>query len=448
MALKFKLKTLLLTVLLLAIGYWLLAVTHAQVGASLTFETNPVLIGGITTQAGIATKKSLTEIAFNAIKKRVFDMVVDQTIDYINGNGQPQFITDWRGFLEQTAQIAVGDFVQAIGLGAICSPFRFQVQIAMVAPPRFSKQITCTLGSIVQNVNNFYSDFRNGGWLAYQEMWAPNNNFYGSLLLAWNAKENEIAARVAAAQNEALASRGFLSVKKCAKDPITGKDIPRTCVITTPGGAIGDLASKAIGADLDFIINSQDLAAYVGAISDALINRLIKSGVQGLGGVVTASRPPQGYATGLGCNAFVGNAKEDCLNYQNNYGSSFNKANHISPAEINAALQPRLTAKPILENLITLETQSLNQLTSFQCGSLFNQQQQNIFRHRQIHDENDYTISQLTRALQDTGRPNSFNSVFLTAQMTDQAAAQKLLSDTQAEQTAYQPIQPNQCQNP
>src|SRR3989344_1648162 len=313
--------------------------TNAQLA---TIEANatihlPIISGA----AAQSVSKSFTEIAFQALKKRVFDMVVDQIIDYINGNGQPQFITDWRGFLEQTAQIAVGDFVQAIGLSALCSPFRFQVQIAMVAPPRFSKQVTCTLGSIVQNINNFYSDFRNGGWLAYQEMWAPNNNFYGSLLLAWNAKENEIAARVSAAQNEALASRGFLSVKKCAKDPITGKDIPRTCVITTPGTAIGDLASKAVSADLDFIINSQDLAAYVAAISDALINRLIRSGVQGLGGVATASRPPQGYATGLGCNAFVGRAREDCLNYQNNYGSSFIKADHITPAQINAVLQTR-----------------------------------------------------------------------------------------------------------
>ena len=107
-----------------------------------TIEANatihlPIISGRATQEI----QKSFTEIAFEALKKRIFDMVVDQTVDYINGNGQPQFITDWRGFLEQTAQVAIGDFVQQIGLGAICSPFRFQVQIAMVAPPRFSKQI-------------------------------------------------------------------------------------------------------------------------------------------------------------------------------------------------------------------------------------------------------------------------------------------------------------------
>ncbi len=393
--------------------------------------------------------KSPLEIAFDIVKTRIFNMMVDQIVDYINGNGKPQFVTDWRGFLDQTVQIAIGDIVQQLGLGALCSPFRFQVQVAMVAPPRFSKQITCTLGSIVRNVNNFYSDFRNGGWLAYQEMWAPNNNFYGSLLLAWNAKENEIASRVAAAQNEALASRGFLSAKKCAKDPVTGRDIPSTCVIVTPGTAVGDLASKALGADLDFIINSKDLAAYVAAISDALINRFMRAGVQGLGGVVTPSRPPQNYNTGIGCDAFVGSAKSDCLNYQYNYGSSYTKASQITFAQIDAVLQPRLVAKTILDNLIAQERQGISQLNYLVCPSLINQQQQNLFRHQQSQDENNYIISQLTRAAQDIGRSSSdnFGGLFLTQQMTNVPAAQKLLSDIQAEQAAYQPIQPSQCQS-
>ena len=320
-------------------------------------------------------------------------------------------------------------------------------------------------------MENFYSDFRNGGWLTYQEIWAPNNNFYGSLLLAWNAKENEVAARVAAARNEALANQSFLSVKKCLKDPITGKDIPRTCVITTPGAAIAALTQKAVTADLDFIINSDDLAVYIAAIADALINRMIRSGVEGLGGIVTNSAPPRGVATGLGCDAFIGRVKQDCLSYQNSYGSSYVQASRTTLAQVDAALQPRLAADQIIENLVVLEARVLSKLNSlFLCQAAKNlpredtrtliaQNQQNLNRHSETKYDNDYVISQLARAAEDIGQSstNNFGGVFLTKEMANAAAANKLLADVQMEQNNNQPslidldnrlqTQINQCQS-
>lgn len=437
---------------------------NAQI-ATLSFETNPALVGNATRQI----QKSVLEIAFGALKKRVFDLMVDQIIDYINGNGQPQFITDWRAFLETIGQVAVGDLVQQLGLGYLCSPFQLQVQLAMVAPPRFSKQVTCTLGTIIQNVNNFYSDFRNGSWLVYQEMWAPNNNFYGALLLAWNAKENEIAARVNAAQSEAMASQGFLSVKKCLKDA-NGRDIPHTCVITTPGTAVGALAQKAISSDLDFIINSQDLAAYIAAISDALLNRLIRSGVEGLRGITTPTNPPTNSANLIGCENLLGRAKRDCEKYINDYGFTPDKQKKITPVQINGALQPRLTAQQILQTLISLEERVVDQLstlTSCQISHGLNSQgveliliqhQQNLDRYYQVSYDNDYFISQLLVAAEELRNSpnNSFATLALTPDMIDADAANLFLISQQTEQNINLPIltelnnnlptQINQCQ--
>ena len=413
-----------------------------------TIEANatvylPVIAGANTVQSTLATKKSILEIAFGALKKRIFDLMADQIIDYINGSGKPQFITDWRGFFDTVGQIAVGDLVQQLGLGALCSPYRLQIQLAMIAPPRFSKQITCTLGTILHDVDNFYKDFRNGGWIAYQEMWAPNNNFYGSLLLAWNAKENEVAARLQAAGNEALASRGFLSVKKCLKDA-NGRDIPSTCVITTPGTAVGALAEKAISSDLDFIINSQDLAVYVSAISDALLNRMIRAGVEGLGGITTPT-VPRGYAGGVGCYAFVGKAQEDCLNYQSSYGQSYTSPSQYTPEEINRALQPRQQAQAIIDNLSLLEQAVIDKLNSLlncqltknqdasQTRLLLTEHQQKLNGYRQDRYQNQYAIDQLINA----SRPGAFldQSVindqranqFLAAYQTEQANQQSFL---------------------
>ena len=58
----------------------------------------------------------------------------------------------------------------------------------------------------------------------------------------------------------------------------------------TPGKALGDTVSKAIGSDIDFIVNADDLSAYIAAITNALINRIIKEGF-GLAGVSVPNAP-------------------------------------------------------------------------------------------------------------------------------------------------------------
>ena len=197
------------------------------------------------------------------------------------------FITDWRGFLAQYGNIVTGDIVMELGLGAVCSPFGFQLQLAVMAPPRFSSQVTCTLDKIVGNVVGFYNNFRAGGFIAYQEMWQPRNNFYGALLLAMDEKEVKTSDRRYIALQEAQAGAGFLGTKKC--------DASGHCFVTTPGVTIGAALAKAVGSDIDFIVNADSLAAYGAAIADALINRLLREGVRGIQGVVAKNAPPLGY---------------------------------------------------------------------------------------------------------------------------------------------------------
>ena len=245
----------------------------------------------------------LEKVLYENLKKKILDMVVDQIIGYIQGEGDPKFITDWQGFFGDIAQGAVGDLTQALGLGFLCSPFslpvRLQISASLAAPvDRFKAKFNCTLDQIVGNIENFYTDFRNGGWKAYDVAWEPQNNYYGAIWLAWDEQQNIIANRLVSAANEAIANQGWLGVRKCY-DP-SGNEVDSNfaytgatgvnCTIVTPGKALGDLASKAIGADIDFIVNSNDLSTYIASITNALINRIFKEGV-GLLGVVTPSAP-------------------------------------------------------------------------------------------------------------------------------------------------------------
>jgi hypothetical protein len=291
------------------------------------------------------------------------------------------------------------------------------------------------------------------------------------LLLAWNAKEGEIAARANAAYSEAIASQGFLSVKKCKKDEL-GRDIPSSCIITTPGTAVGALAQKAIGADLDFIVNSQDLAAYIAAISDALINRLVRSGVEGFSGISTPSAPRNQFA-GTSCDLFTGRAREDCLEYQSRYLNLQKPSKRVKKAtvaEINAALQPRTQAQSILVSLFDLENQLVSNITNLRaCQANRNQSvietDTLLVKHRaraatyqEQSVENSAVISDLQEARSVLEADGSLKGITLLNESDlDTIKAQELLTQLQQDQVTNQPVlidlntsiqtRVNQCQS-
>ena len=57
----------------------------------------------------------------------------------------------------------------------------------------------------------------------------------------------------------------------------------------TPGAVVGDLAAKAVGSDIDYIVNAQDFAAYVSAITNAILNRMFAEGMGLLHTSITGS---------------------------------------------------------------------------------------------------------------------------------------------------------------
>ena len=263
-------------------------------------------------------------MAVEVLKKRLLDMLVDQIVQWVQGGGSPKFITDWKAFLSDAFNAGVGDIVKQLGLGFLCSPFNLQVNLAFSPIPKFSQRVTCTLDKIVGNINNFYGDFRNGGWIAYQTQWQPAGNYYGSVLTAYDEALKEGTRQKEAAKNEGIANQGFLSTKRCVdpeRDLGTG-ELTGGCSryeVTTPGKTIGDTLSKAVGSDIDYIVNSRDLSAYVAAISNAVYNRLVRGAVGGITALTTPSAPSGGYIPGgVGgpCAGLAGSALQGCLDYQ------------------------------------------------------------------------------------------------------------------------------------
>jgi len=233
-------------------------------------------------------KEDLVKSLRDVIAKRIIDYIVDQTIVWIQGGGQPKFVTDWDGFLKDAANIAFDQVIKDVGLAQLCSPFKLQVQISLlpVQPvQQFQQRIDCTLDDVVKNIEDFYNDFEKGGWIAYNETWQPQGNYYGEMLMIHDEMITRGALAKEAAEKEALAGKGFLSVKKCLEQDEEG-----TCIkeeIVTPGDTVGVAVASAITSDTQWAANIQ---SWTAALINAVINRVIKEGV----GVMKGSEESSG----------------------------------------------------------------------------------------------------------------------------------------------------------
>src|SRR3989344_1346123 len=327
-------------ILVLLVAVLVLMAPKPASSATLTFETNPALVKGqtlfqsITSVATGASKiQTFFEWAFRvateALKRQLLNMMVDQIVSWIQGGGKPKFITDWNGFLTDATDQAGGQFIQELGLGQLCSAFGPQLKAAFIPIPTFSDRSSCTLSQVGANLDAFLKDFRNGGWAAWNEMvLKPQNNVYGAYLIAWDEKNRRESAAQKAAAAEAQAGKGFLSVKRCIQSPTV--DNPETAQLETvcdkyetitPGAVVGDLAAQAVGSDIDWLVNANDLGAYVSAITNAILNRMFAEGIgllhsalstssgggEGSGGAVSSAQSQ--------CSQFLGTAAyNECLN--------------------------------------------------------------------------------------------------------------------------------------
>ena len=229
-------------------------------------------------------KDDLVKGLRDVVSKRILDYIVDQTVKWVQGGGEPKYVTDWQGFLKDAGNIAFDSVVRDVGAARLCAPFALQLKLALLPVQRFPTQISCTLDQFTANINNFYDNFSNGGWAAYDAMWQPQNNYYGQILMIQDQLQTETSRRLTAAANEAIAGNGFLNVKKCIeRAPVSagraGFETEGECIrweTTTPGSIVGQALGTSITADTWWAANIQ---SWTTALVNAVINRVIGEGV-------------------------------------------------------------------------------------------------------------------------------------------------------------------------
>src|SRR3989344_7778189 len=202
------------------------------------------------------------------LKKLILDRLVDALVAYISGQTDT-IIEDWDAFFEQAADDAIGLIAEKLTGGLICSNFDINLRAILIPLPKFSQRVNCSLSQIGSNIDSFIANFENGSWLAYQEQWYPQNNFYGTALTLLDERSFQTAKAKDTAFNQT--SGGFFSQVKC--DP-PGSN--KNCRVVTPGSYIANQITKGLGIEKDIlgIVTADDIAAYIAAIANAGVNRL------------------------------------------------------------------------------------------------------------------------------------------------------------------------------
>jgi len=431
---------------------------------NLTTVSDPVTLGyyslsldaqGVTGDLNTATDRILKfalKMAGQIFKKVILDRLVDALTAYISGQ-KDTIIDNWDQFFQQAGEDAAGLVAQQINvLGVnVCNNFNLNLRFMLLPVKSFSQNVTCSLNQIIGNIDSFLNNFENGSWVAYQEQWYPNNNFYGTAITALDEAALQSARAKDAAQSQGLAGQGFFSKEVCDKGP-NGEKTNKNCHIVTPGSWTAEQVNKWIGPGKDFltIIGADDIAAYMGAIVNAGVNRLsiMALGDQGLQGLFKKDTKSLTTTTPKApCAGLSGDAFRACANFQSISNSGY-RANQVGAQNLlNSTLQTRKEADSILSQLIASQTElvdSLSALAACKAGnastaSQLSEEQSTLDNLQNKFDDNKTFLTPLEQSsekingLENGDWTNLGTQVANNLALSDPKAAADLLSDIKNE---------------
>ncbi len=264
------------------------------IAGAITTNSVPVIFD--TTKAArdikkIREKESCSDAIAYALAKSLLAAMTRSIVDWINNGfeGDPLFVTDPQGFFRDVLDQATGIFFIELGQTQICEPLRAPIIKLLFTAPYFDR-VQCTLSTVIQNVEDFSLDFRNGGWSAWIQINEPQNNIYGLAYLTADELQRQRAEREQNARQEVSQGDGFIGFKKCLEyvtdtDEFGNEistDLCKRETTLTPGQVVSD--------QMKFVASSpgrqQELADEVNEsialIFDTLFKKLLTDGITSL----------------------------------------------------------------------------------------------------------------------------------------------------------------------
>ncbi len=291
-----------------------LHVPKAQASAELTFDVPEEITSIIdtiyTTLGTIATKVMegyqwalkhkemvLDGIAWYAAKILLAEMQKSMVRWIHSGfDGKPNFVQDLGGFLANTADKVAGQFIYGSGLKALCSPFAFNIKIALaVQYAAKDTPVRCTLSGVVNNIDGFMrGNFSDGGLAGWFQMTVnPNNNFFGASAAAESALLGNIELKKGLDINKLLFGKGFLGKEVCKTIPeyepsdgvpTEASGAHEECQVVTPGDTVSQALSRQLDSGRESLLAADEIDEVISALFQQLALKVF-TGTQGLLGL-------------------------------------------------------------------------------------------------------------------------------------------------------------------
>ncbi len=242
--------------------------------------------------------------------------ITESTVNWIKGgfNGSPSFATDLNSILDGAEDIVGGDFVRQLRGIAVCDftpTFIDDLSIGLElgtkknARNMFTDKVTCPFGSgplLKYTSSQFYNDFSQGGWRAFEASLSDSGNPFGVSLIASQELNQRKASQAEVDKEKRSWSAGFADIidnNNCPNmpqdvqdyingtsdgetitpgDPATVRGLQKQwCKTTTPGKIVEGELSKALGSDVERIGFADSLDKIIHTLITTLMQRTVKS---------------------------------------------------------------------------------------------------------------------------------------------------------------------------
>ncbi len=260
--------------------------------------------------------KWAASVLLNMMIHQLLTELTNDIVNWIENGQKPRFMTEgFGGYLEDAIDNVAGNFIdQYLGLGLLCQSFDLDIKIALLDVPTFDAKAQCTFSQMIGNLDNFYQDFSQGGWKGWIELSKPQNNFYGSLLMAQDEKTKVINDTMR--NIEADSDEGWLPARNCiwydarrtvvqritdvrgipplpsaCKGDWQTSGVVKPCALQcetwTPANTINKTVNKTVNNWMDQMnaaiagatAKAGPYQVYLQAVINALMNRIMKEGM-------------------------------------------------------------------------------------------------------------------------------------------------------------------------
>jgi len=235
-------------------------------------------------------KELVWDALFFEIAKKALQQMTNDIVQWVNSgfDGNPRFVTDLLGYLQEVSDQVAGDFIYGDELSTLCTPFQLDVRIALAEHYQeeeyggFREQAECTLDEYGDTEAFLSGEFTAGGWgMWFEAVLNPLQTPIGAALGA-DAKRRELTLEKKAEEVKKLEfGDGFFSSEVCTPTE-EGED----CTITTPGIVIKDQLSFALTVPARSLIEADEMNEVLGALFSNLAQQAVTgiNGLLGLGG--------------------------------------------------------------------------------------------------------------------------------------------------------------------